>query len=173
MLEWHALTKWAYLPNCDTIRPTAVRTWRRYHYICMTQEKHAQSLNASLYINGVSAWHCKLYVYMAYRPLQKCIIKHTYTSDFSENSLSCIDSGAIHRRGSLVLRVDTYRSVSLDSPKSAIFSTFPIPTSTFRQARSRWITLRAARCSCMDVIYVQVLLWTHYTNNHNNNKVNN
>ena len=72
----------------------------------------------------------------------------THTSDFSVKTLSRMDSGAIHRMGSLPLKEDTYRSVFFDRPKSVIFRTFLSATSTFLQARSLCTTDSPARNSC-------------------------
>ena len=61
----------------------------------------------------------------------------THTSDFSLNVPVLKVSGDIQRRGSLSFIEDTYSSVFLASPKSAIFTTLLSSTRMFLQARSR------------------------------------
>ena len=103
-------------------------------------------------------WHLKMdYVYLDINELfiPRVAISHTttpnaHTSDCTVNTLSLMDSIAIHLIGSLPEVVLTYASPSattLDRPKSAILRAFPSPTRTLRQAKSRWTISKLDRYS--------------------------
>ena len=81
--------------------------------------------------------------------VHKIISIKTHTSDFSENCRCEMASGAIHLSGNLlVFLVDWYiSSASLERPKSVTLSNLLQLTSTFLQAKSRWMMLMLDRYS--------------------------
>ena len=73
----------------------------------------------------------------------------THTSDFSVNVPERKVSGDIQRRGNLSFIADTYSSVFLARPKSAIFSTLLSLTRIFLHAKSRCRTPKEDRYCCI------------------------